>query len=189
MGNAPSILVLGGSTRPNRRSTRIAEWVASIGRAETSLTYEAVDLRSLYLTMGDETGIPARDGYALPTTRAWSERVADAAGVILVSPQYNWGYPAPLKNAIDHLYREWADKPVLIVTYGGHGGGKCAAQLREVLTGLHTRLTETMPALVLPRARIEANDGAVDPEADFVEQKADVLRGLKELAAICVTAS
>jgi NAD(P)H-dependent FMN reductase len=41
---------------------------------------------------------------------------------VFVSPQYNWGYPAPLKNAIDHLYKEWLGKPAVIVTYGGHGG-------------------------------------------------------------------
>lgn len=188
MANRHRILVVGGSIRPNRRSYRIAEWVAALGCEQTELGYRAVDLRSLNLTMGVETGIPARDGYDGLTTRAWSGAVQDAPGIVFVSPQYNWGYPAPLKNAIDHLYREWADKPVLIVTYGGHGGGKCAVQLREVLTGLHTRLTETMPALVLPRARIEANDGAVDPETDFAGQKGDVVKALKELTALCVTA-
>ena len=185
MTQATPVLVLGGSTRPNRRSYRIAEWVAALGRDQTSLAYRAVDMRTLNLTMGAETGIPARDGYDELTTRAWSAAVQAAPAVVFVSPQYNWGYPAPLKNAIDHLYREWADKPVLIVTYGGHGGGKCAAQLREVLSGLHTRLTETMPALTLPRARIEANDGAVDPDVDFAKQKEDVVRALKELAALC----
>ncbi len=76
--------------------------------------------------------------------------VAEATAYIFVTPQYNWGYPAALKNALDHLYREWATKPAMIVSYGFHGGGKCAAQLREVLEGLHMRPTATMPALTLP---------------------------------------
>ncbi len=60
----------------------------------------------------------------------------DQTAIVFVSPQYNWGYPAPLKNAIDHLYKEWAGKPAMIVTYGGHGGSKCAAQLRQAFAEL-----------------------------------------------------
>ena len=89
--------------------------------------------------------------------------MADA--VVLVTPQYNWGYPAALKNALDHLYREWRGKPAVIVTYGQRGGGKCAKQLRQVADGLHMRTVGVMPGLRLPRAVIEANDGSVE----FVE--------------------
>ena len=46
--------------------------------------------------------------------------------------QYNWGYPAALKNALDYLYRSWNGKPAMIVSYGSHGGGKGAAQLKQV---------------------------------------------------------
>ena len=46
--------------------------------------------------------------------------------------QYNWGYPAALKNAIDYLYHEWKGKPAAIISYGGHGGGKAASQLAQV---------------------------------------------------------
>ena len=45
--------------------------------------------------------------------------------------QYNWGYPASLKNALDYLYHEWTGKPAGIISYGGHGGGKAAAQLLQ----------------------------------------------------------
>lgn len=131
--------------------------------------------------MDDEAAIPAMGRYESPHSRAWSEKVAAADGIVFVTPQYNWGYPAALKNAIDHLYREWAGKPSLIVTYGGHGGGKCAAQLRQVLDGLDMRTVATMPGLVLPRERIEANDGTIDPEALFAGQADDVRRGLGEL--------
>lgn len=117
--------------------------------------------------MDDEPGIPAKGDYACETTRRWSEMVGRARGVVLVTPQYNWGYPAALKNAIDHLHGEWRDKPVLVVTYGGHGGERCQAQLREVLTGLRVRQTAASPKLTLSRARIEADDGEVDPDADF----------------------
>ena len=73
---------------------------------------------------------------------------------------------------------------MLIVTYGGHGGDRCGRQLREVLGGMGVALTEAMPGLTLARARIEANDGAVDPEVDFDAHRADLKAGLVELIAI-----
>lgn len=178
-------LVVGGSVRPNRRSPTIAGWVARLGRAATGAAFEVVDLPDLGLGLDDEPGIPAAGGgYASAATQAWSERVAGARGVVFVTPQYNWGYPAALKNAIDHLYTEWKAKPALIVTYGGHGGGKCAAQLRIVLEAIGLTVAETMPALTLARARIEANDGAVEPDVDFAGQRGAVEAALQELMVL-----
>ncbi|WP_244540204.1 NADPH-dependent FMN reductase [Kaistia soli] len=162
----------------------MADWVSSLGASVSDVDFQTVDLRDLQLGLDDEPDIPAagRD-YRGPATRRWSELVQGAGAIVFVSPQYNWGYPAALKNAIDHLYREWRSKPVLIVTYGGHGGGKCGAQLREVLGGLDVILTDAMPALRLARARIVANDGAIDPDIDFADQREEVLGGLRELVA------
>ena len=163
----------------------MASWVAARGHAVTGLAFETVDLRTLGLGLDDEPGIPAKDPYVFEATKRWSERVATARAVVFVTPQYNWGYPAPLKNAIDHLYREWSGKPALIVSYGSHGGDKCARQLREILTGLDMRLTQAMPGLRLSRDRIVANDGAVDPEREFAEQVGEVDDSLRELAELC----
>jgi NAD(P)H-dependent FMN reductase len=179
-----SYLVIAGSTRPMRRSPAIAQWVAELGEALCDAGFPLIDLRDLGLGFDDEPGIPAKDGYVQESTRQWSERVKAATGVVFVTPQYNWGYPAPLKNAIDHLYHEWRGKPALIVSYGGHGGGKCAAQLREVLGGIGLRLTDAMPALRLARERIEANDGVVEPARDFGEQRRAVADALCELVAL-----
>ncbi len=185
MIHTSSVMVIGGSTRPNRRSAKIAEWVAGRGRGSTALGFETVDLREIDLAPEGEPGIPAKDPYVTEATKRWSERVAAASAIVFVSPQYNWGYPAPLKNAIDHLYREWKAKPALIITYGGHGGDKCARQLREVLTGLEMKLTDAMPGLSLSRDRIVANDGAVDPDRDFADRVDDVDAALRELASLC----
>ncbi len=108
-----------------------------------------------------------------------------ANGFVIVSPQYNWGYPAPLKNALDHLHGEWRSKPAMIVTYGAHGGDRFAAQLKEVLTGLRCDLVPTMPGLVLTRAQIEADDGALDPGADFGADAPLVRSALTDLLARC----
>lgn len=55
---------------------------------------------------------------------------------MLVFPQYNWGYPAVLKNAIDYLGKEWQGKPVSLVTFGGHGGSQAQIAMKLVVTGL-----------------------------------------------------
>lgn len=85
-----------------------------------------------------------------------------------------------LKNAIDHLYAEWRDKPLAIVTYGGHGGARCAKQLRQVAASLRMRIVATAPALPLSDAVIR--EGAdLEPARDFRAQRASVARALKAL--------
>jgi NAD(P)H-dependent FMN reductase len=87
-----------------------------------------------------------------------------------------------LKNALDHLHAEWTNKPAMIVTYGGHGGNKCAAQLRQVLDGLHMKTVPTMPGFMLARERIHANDGIVDPPAEFAAHVPVLRQAFAELA-------
>ena len=86
------VLVIGGSVRPNRRSPKIAAWVAAVGRACTPLAFETVDLRAVNLTLEDEPSIPAIGPYVGEATRRWSEKVAGAGAIVFVTPQYNWGY-------------------------------------------------------------------------------------------------
>ncbi|KAJ7228123.1 NADPH-dependent FMN reductase-like protein [Mycena haematopus] len=112
------------------------------------ITLTVVDLMDhplpLYTT---EPVIPA--GLALPiapgayadaATNAWSALVSSFDAFIFLTPQHNWGYPAALKLALDALYHEWTGKAALIVSYGGRGGGKAAAQLRQVFEGMHLRV-------------------------------------------------
>jgi NAD(P)H-dependent FMN reductase len=179
-----SYIVIAGSTRPNRRSPVIAQWVAKLGESATGAEFRMIDLRDLGLQLDDEPGVPAIHGYERETTRGWGALVSDATGVVIVTPQYNWGYPGVLKNAIDHLYVEWRDKPVLIVTYGGHGGCQCGAQLRVVMGALKARLTEAMPALMLAREQVVSNDGGIDPPQDFAGQAGDVEAALLELTGL-----
>jgi NAD(P)H-dependent FMN reductase len=90
----------------------------------------------------------------------WSELVRSYDGFVFVFPQYNWGYPAVLKNALDFLHHEWADKPVGLVTYGSRGGGLAAAQLRQVLRGLHMRPTEKNVELKPDEAMLTGDDSS-----------------------------
>ena len=184
MIHASSVLVIIGSVRTRRIGPAVAAWVAGIGREALAREIEVVDLKDWPLPMDAEPGIPAVHGYVSERTRAWSEKIAAAAAVIIVTPQYNWGYPAALKNAIDHLYKEWSGKPAMIVSYGSRGGGKCARQLRQVLKGLDVKLAPTMPGLKLSKDAIKANSGSIDPERAFARHRAKLRRAFAELDAI-----
>jgi NAD(P)H-dependent FMN reductase len=136
--STPTVAVVIGSTRPGRTCPEIARWVLETARESASpLCYELVDLAEIDLPFLDEPAIPAYGRYVHEHTLAWSRRVAGYDGFVFVLPQYNWGYPAVLKNALDFLYAEWHGKPAGVVTYGHHGGGKAAEQIRLVLQGLH----------------------------------------------------
>lgn len=181
MGQNMNVLVIMGSTRAGRVCPTIAEWIAQRGRAHTDFRYEIVDLAHWTLPMDDEPAIPSTGRYTQAHTRAWSEKISSADAVIFVTPQYNWGYPAVLKNAIDHLSREWCDKPAVIVTYGSHGGTKCAEQLKQVAEGVKLRLVPTTPALMLSRAVIREG-AALDPNRDFNQHVTSVQSAFAELA-------
>ena len=155
-----------------------------VGRESVPADFELVDLRDWPLPADEEPGVPAAHPYTSERTRAWSAKISEASGFVFVTPQYNWGYPAPLKNALDRLYKEWVGKPAVIVTYGGHRGDKCARQLRQVVRALHMRPVATMPGFRISRARIEANSGEIDPAKDLAKDVARLRRAFAGLAAM-----
>ena len=181
MPTHPTVQIIVSSVRDGRLCPVIAEWVAGVGRKETGLEFALLDLRDWHLPMDDERNVPAKgEPYAQEHTRAWSKVIAGPDAFVFVTPQYNWGYPASLKNAIDHLYKEWFGKPLMIVSYGGHGGGKAAAQLRDVAESLKMRTVATMPALTLPKDAI-GGGATLDPDAAFADSVATVRQALVEL--------
>ncbi len=182
MASQKTVLLIMGSTRAGRICPRIAQWVAQIGRAQTGHAFEIVDLADWPLPMDDEPGIPAMGNYVQPHTQAWSAKIRSADAVIFVTPQYNWGYPAVLKNAVDHLYHEWRDKPAMILSYGGHGGGKCADQFRQVAGAVHMKLVPTSPGITLPEGVIRQG-APFDPASDFQQSLPSIRAALGELAA------
>jgi NAD(P)H-dependent FMN reductase len=183
MIHTSKVLVIAGSVRPRRICPQIAAWVAQVGQESVPASFEVVDLREWPLPMDDEPDVPARGGYVCEHTRAWSGIISAAHAFVFVTPQYNWGYPAPLKNALDHLYKEWSGKPAMIVTYGGHGGDKCATQLRQVLDGLKLKPLATMPGFRLARERIEVNAGAIEPAREFADHLGVLQQAFTELAS------
>lgn len=130
------VAIIIGSVRPHRRSAQVAAWLRCQLLKSSSVQFDVVDLQKVDLPLMDEPHIPATGLYTHAKTRRWSRLVRSYDGFIFVFPQYNWGYPAALKNAVDYLAKEWQGKPVSLVTFGGHGGSQAQAAMRLVVAGL-----------------------------------------------------
>eukprot|EP00698_Gefionella_okellyi_P000144 TRINITY_DN10135_c0_g1_i1.p1 TRINITY_DN10135_c0_g1~~TRINITY_DN10135_c0_g1_i1.p1 ORF type:complete len:229 (+),score=32.48 TRINITY_DN10135_c0_g1_i1:160-846(+) len=170
----PCVMVITASVRHGRVGPRITEWLVDLIPAIETVQIEIVDLADWVLPLNDDAAIPAEvdtvANYTSEHTRAWSSKISSGDAFVFVTPQYNWGYPAGLKNALDHLYKEWKTKPAMIVSYGSRGGGKAAAQLRQVLDGLRMRTVSTMPALIIAKAALYEDLAAAKVAfADYVD--------------------
>lgn len=170
------VAVVIGSTRPTRICPGIARWVRDAAQAESPLRYDLIDLAEIDLPFLDEPLKAALGQYQHEHTRAWSRLVGACNGFIFVFPQYNWGYPAPLKNALDFLYHEWHGKPVSYVTYGTRGGGKGAEQLRGVLAGLKMRELDQHLEVVITDNDVDDDWQLRDLDAVMRPYGADIAR-------------
>lgn len=121
-----------GSTRPNRKGPQVAQWVLDTASRRADAEFELIDLRDHPLPHLDEAMPPMFGPSVHEHTRSWAARIAPFDGYVMVTPEYNGGMPGVLKNAIDHVCGEWADKAVGFVSYGVSGGARAVAQLRTV---------------------------------------------------------
>ncbi len=144
-----------GSTRQGRFGETVARWFTDLANKREDMTFELLDLRDWPLPFFDHPKAPT-SGEIAPEARAWSEKIKKADGYVLISPEYNRGYPAVLKNALDHLWYEWNDKPVGLVGYGGAvGGGRALQQLRQVAMELEMVPVRSEVTLVFARKQFD----------------------------------
>jgi NAD(P)H-dependent FMN reductase len=115
----PRILLILGSTREGRVGERVALWLLRQLDGQQAAAFELVDLRDYPLPIYERPSGERRGA----TVQRWADKVAAADGYVVVTPEYNHGYPAALKSALDHASDEWNRKPVAFVSYGGHAAG------------------------------------------------------------------
>ena len=145
----PTLTVIIGSTRPGRAGQPIAEWFVEQARAHGEFDVEVADLAEIGLPLFDEPNHPRLEQYTHQHTKDWSARIDRADAIVFVTPEYNYGYPATIKNAIDYLVREWRDKPVGFVSYGGVAAGtRAVQQLKQVVTTL--RMVPVVDSVSIP---------------------------------------
>lgn len=146
------IKVILGSTRQKRFGDKPAHWICVEAQALPDVEVELLDLRDYPMPFFDEPMSPIRGNgrYDNVAVQRWADRIADGQAFIMVTPEYNHGYPGVLKNAIDCIYPEWVNKPIGFVGYGNAGGARAIEQLRQVV--IEMRMLPIRSAIHIPTA-------------------------------------
>jgi NAD(P)H-dependent FMN reductase len=177
----PRLMIVIASTRPGRSGLPIGEWFTAQAQKQAAFDVDVVDLAELGLPFMDEPNHPRLRRYTQQHTKDWSVRVDAADAFVFVTPEYNHGYGAALKNAIDFLHVEWAYKPVGFVSYGGVAAGtRAVQQLKPVVAVL--KMVPIMEAVSIPfHSQFLDEDGVV--QANETMEQAAILM-LDELARV-----
>ena len=129
-----NLAIIVSSTRPQRIGASVSTWVADALDSQWDVT--TLDLAQINLPFIDED-LPAGSGvYTKPHTLAWKAAIDAADAIVIVTPEYNGFFPAPLKNAIDYLKAEWDGKPIALVGYGWGGGQRALTSLTQLLANV-----------------------------------------------------
>ena len=145
------IQIILGSTRPNRHSEKVGKWVLEEISKTPEIGTELIDLKDWPLPFYQEEGslTSLKEELSTPIAKKWQDKIGEADAYIIVTPEYNHGYTAVLKNALDYAYYQWNNKPVAFAAYGGSlGGGRAVEQLR--LVSIELQMAPIRDAIYIP---------------------------------------
>lgn len=171
--NQLSIVV--SSTRPNRIGHKVTQWVREQASPE-QWEVTILDLGEIDLPFFDEEDMPKNGNYAKAHTRAWASAIFESDAVVIVTPQYNRSFPAPIKNAIDYLFAEWDSKPIGLVGYGWSGAVDARGDLAKVLTHVNADVVGDV-GLSFPE-QLTVDGTVLDAEAAASTELRDLLATL-----------
>ncbi|MGN6531584.1 MAG: NADPH-dependent FMN reductase [Ginsengibacter sp.] len=122
-----NLKVISSTVRPGRKGPIVAAWITEQAKQNGNFTVEYIDLGELKLPMMDEPNHPVMKNYLHEHTKKWSAKIDEADAFIFVTAEYDYNYPAPLRNALEYLSQEWNYKAAAIVSYGGVSAGTRAS--------------------------------------------------------------
>ncbi len=122
-----NLKVISSTVRPGRKGPIVAKWIAERAKSHGSFNVELLDLGEVNLPLMNEPKHPSQKQYEHAHTKKWSAKIEEADAFIFVTAEYDFNYPAPLRNALEYLVQEWAYKAAGIVSYGGVSAGTRAA--------------------------------------------------------------
>lgn len=166
-----TISVIVGSIRQGRFAERPAQWILQQLQKRGAIESKILDLRDFPMPFFDHPmppAMPGRPPYEHETVKQWTAQIAASDGFVFVTPEYNYGPSAVLKNAIDWVYPEWNRKAAAFVSYGSVMGARVVQQLRQ--TAIELQMAPIRSGVHVPPATLWAHF-----------QNGDVEKGLLEL--------
>ena len=154
----PRLGVIVASVREGRVGAAVGDWVLECARRHGGFDVELVDLKAVDLPLFSEPHHPRLQKYTQEKTKAWSTRIAALDAFVVVTPEYNYGSPPALINALDHLYVEWNYKPLGFVSYGGISGGLRSVQMTKMMLATF-KIVPMVEAVTIPFIAKALQDG------------------------------
>jgi NAD(P)H-dependent FMN reductase len=164
-----NVKVIVGSTRPGRFSEKVLPWLTEHLSKQENMKAEVLDLREHEMPFFNLPFSPAYmqgSDYGNEVINKWSAKIMEADAYIMITPEYNHGYSAVLKNALDTIYKEWGNKPVAFLSYGGVGGARAVEQLRQVVAELHMASMRTNVHIPMPWLMLDESGALKDGSLD-----------------------
>jgi len=173
-----TISVIVGSTRQGRSSEKPAQWILQQLRKREEIEARLLDLRDFPMPFFDQPAPPAMPGrppYEHDVVKNWTAQIAASDGFVFVTPEYNHGPSAVLKNAIDWVYPEWNRKAAAFVSYGSAMGARSVQQLRQIAVEL--QMTPVRSCVHIPVATLWAHfqGGEVEKGLAELDKHADAM--------------
>src|SRR2546422_582907 len=176
------ISVIVGSTRERRFSEKPAHWIFQHLKKREGVDARLLDLRDFPMPFFDQPATPATPGrapYKNEVVQRWTAAIAQSDGFVFVTPEYNYGPSAVLKNAIDWVYPEWKREGVVFGGYGSAMGARSAHRLR--LTGIAVHLAPIRSPGHIPVPTLWAHYQGGDVDAGLAELEAPAGRLIDDL--------
>ena len=173
-----TISVIVGSTRKGRFSEKPAQWILQHLRKREGIDARLLDLREFPMPFFDEAvppAMPGRTPYPNEAVQRWTAAIAASDGFVFVTPEYNFGPSAVLKNAIDWVYQEWNRKAASFVSWGNAGGARGVQQLRETLVELQMASSRSSVHIPVPILMAHFQGGDVDTGLAELEKSANTM--------------
>src|SRR3569833_9946 len=132
--------IISSTVRPGRKGPIIVKWITDLAKASGNFEVEFLDLGEINLPLMNVAVYPIMKQYEHEHTKQWSAKIDEADAFIFVTAEYDYSYPASLKNALEYLVHEWAYKPAGIVSYsaGAFAGVRGVMSLKSDLLSLKT---------------------------------------------------
>lgn len=183
-----NLKVISSTVRPGRKGPLVAAWITKLAKQNENFNVEFLDLGEINLPMMNEPHHPVMKNYQHEHTKWWSAKIEEADAFIFVTAEYDYNYPAPLRNALEYLSQEWGYKPAAIVSYGGISAGTRAANAlkADLSTFRMVPLTESVNFPFFQKYfngknEFVANENSYKAAANMLKQLVRWTKGLKAI--------